>query len=78
MTAISTEGKGTQLHALREIKELIQELKVKRESTLADNYYGEVLTHETLEAIVDMLLQLLQMLILAECLGVQEIRKLKE
>jgi len=85
MSAIDRAGKGAQLQVIPHIMTLIQELRVKREhaistsnnggaggSTLGGHYSQEV------ERGVDMLFQLIQMLIAAECLDRNEIHPIFE
>lgn len=75
MQAIDRAGKGAQLQVIPHIMTLIQELRVKRE-LVASNNNGAVVTPAAVERGVDMLFQLIQMLISAECLDRNEIRKL--
>lgn len=77
ISAIKKAGRGNQLQVLPEICKLIQELRIKRESMEAISYNEELLTGATLEKVVDLLLQLIQMLISVECLDLNGIRKLK-
>lgn len=76
MDAIHRGGKGAQLQVIPHIMTLIQELRVIRDRISAPNNAG-VVTSTTVERGVDKLLQLIQMLIAAECLDRNEVRKFR-